>query len=437
VSQVIDIISKKRDGKTLSTAELDYIIHAYLREEVADYQMSALLMAIFIQGLDDTETQALTEVMLHSGEILNFSALNNYKVDKHSTGGVGDKTSLVVAPIAAAAGLFVPMISGRALGHAGGTVDKLDSIPGYRTDIPLAEFKEIVFTVGTAIIGQSAEIAPADRKIYALRDVTATINSIPLITASIMSKKLAAGLDGLVLDVKCGNGAFMPNVEKARMLAQSMVTVGQRMQKQVVALITDMEQPLGNMVGNALEVMEAIEVLQGQISNDFSELCYELAAVMLWLGKAAPSRSAGRVLAEKLINNGAALEKFCQMVEAQGGNPRIVDDFQLLPQARERCEIFAPVAGYVTAINTHTIGSCAMALGAGRTKVDDEIDYSVGLQIHAKIGTEVGLGSSLCTVYYNDPEQLAAVKFRLREAYQIETTKVAPPELIKATVGAP
>lgn len=430
----LEIIRKKRDALELSTEEISYFIKGYLSEEIADYQMSALLMAIFLQGFSDTETQALTEEMLFSGEVLDFSYLSQAKVDKHSTGGVGDKTSLVIAPIVAAAGLCVPMISGRALGHTGGTLDKLESIPGFKTNISLKDFKQIIEKIGFAIIGQTDEIAPADRKIYSLRDVTATVDSIPLITASVMSKKLAEGLDGLLLDVKCGNGAFMRTIEDARRLSQVMVNVGKQMKKRTTAFITAMDQPLGWSVGNSLEVIEAIETLKGLGGEDFRFLCIELAAKMLHLGKVALDIDEGRRQVHSLISSGAALEKFEQMIIAQGGNANVINDFSLLPQAKHQAEVLAPQAGYVTSIDTLAIGHATMHLGAGRRRLDSAIDMAVGLRIIAKIGDYVTEGQNLCTIYYNDESFLATTQKRIEKAYQISEEKIIPSELVKEII---
>jgi len=431
----LEIIKKKRDGEELSAEEISYFIKGFLGEEIADYQMAALLMAIYCKGFSDQETQALTEEMLFSGEVIDFSYLPQMKIDKHSTGGVGDKTSLVIAPIVAAAGLIVPMISGRALGHTGGTLDKLESIPGYRTNLSLTEFRKVVETVGTAIIGQTKEIAPADKQIYSLRDVTATVDSIPLITASIMSKKLAEGLDCLLLDVKCGNGAFMRTLDDARNLAQAMVNVGNRMKKRTAAFITSMDQPLGWAVGNSLEVMEAIETLKDLGGTDFRGLCIELSAMMLYLGKVVKDMEEGQILVRKLISSGSALEKFRQMVEVQGGDPKVVDDFSLLPQARLKTEVLAPSNGYITAIDTLGVGHAAMHLGAGRRRIDSEIDYSVGLQINAKLGDYVEKGQSLCTIFYNDENFLSMTQKRLEATYQIGDEKPPLSVLVKEVIN--
>src|SRR5579883_3159168 len=336
--RAIDVIRKKREGGELTQAEIESLVNGYTRGEVPDYQVSAWLMAVLLKGLTRAETAALTDTMLRSGEVLDFSDLGARKVDKHSTGGVGDKTSLVLAPVAAAGGLIVPMISGRGLGHTGGTLDKLEAIPGFKVGIPVAQFRKILETIGCCMIGQTAEIAPADRKLYALRDVTGTVESPFLICASIMSKKLAEGVDGLVLDVKTGSGAFM------------MVETGERMGKQMAALITDMDQPLGRHVGNALEVVEVLEVLRGGGPDDLLELCHELAAWMFLLGERVATLAEGRKLSADLIRSGAALERFRKMIELQGGDPRVVDDPTRLPRAAHTLEVPSPRAGFVSAI---------------------------------------------------------------------------------------
>jgi pyrimidine-nucleoside phosphorylase len=430
----VEIIRKKRDGGELSSEEISYIIKGYLGKQVADYQISALLMAILLRGMNEAETRALTEEMLYSGEVLDFSYLPQSKVDKHSTGGVGDKTSLVIAPIVAAAGLLVPMISGRSLGHTGGTLDKLESIPGFNTQLSLADFRKALETVGVALIGQTEEIAPIDKLIYALRDATATVESIPLITASIMSKKLAEGIDSLVLDVKCGSGAFMKNDEQARQLAQSLVNTGKRMHKRTFAFITNMNQPLGWAVGNSLEVIESVETLKGSGGDDFRLLCVELAAAMLYVGGAVTDLENGRALSERLIASGAALEKFREIVEIQGGNAKIIDDFSLLPQASLQFDVPAQKRGYVSAIDTHTIGLTAMHLGAGRSRTDSVIDYGVGLRIKAKIGDYVEAGQPLCTIYYNDADLLSTAQRRIEQAYEIAEEKAVFGPLIKEII---
>jgi pyrimidine-nucleoside phosphorylase/thymidine phosphorylase len=417
--RVIDVIRKKRDGAELSRAEIEGLVSAYTKAEIPDYQISAWLMAVVLRGMTRPETAALTDAMLRSGEVLDLSALPARKVDKHSTGGVGDKTSLVLAPLAAAAGVFVPMISGRGLGHTGGTLDKLEAIPGFNVNLSVAEFRRVLQTCGCAMIGQTAEIAPADRKLYALRDVTGTVESPPLICASIMSKKLAEGIDALVLDVKTGSGAFMKNETDAAFLAELMVETGQRMGKQVVALITDMDQPLGRMIGNALEVIEVVEVLRGGGPQDLCELCLELAAWMLHLGGASKTVAEGKQKASKLISSGAALTKFRQMVELQGGDARVIDDAKRLPQARHTFEVTSTRAGYVASIECEQIGTACVILGGGRERKEDSVDPAVGIVLHKKVGDRVSAGELLATIYYNAEARVERARQMIETSYEI------------------
>src|SRR5207302_2282727 len=369
--RAIDVIRTKRDGIELSRAEIEGLVNAYTRGEIPDYQVSAWLMAVVLRGMTRPETAALTDAMLRSGEVLDLSSLPQKKVDKHSTGGVGDKTSLVLAPLAAAAGIAVPMISGRGLGHTGGTLDKLEAIPGFNVNLPVTEFRRVLEACGCAMIGQTAEIAPADRKLYALRDVTGTVESPYLICASIMSKKLAEGIDALVLDVKAGSGAFMKSEKDAVFLAELMVETGQRLGKRVSALITDMDQPLGRAVGNALEVAECIDVLNGHGPDDLRELSIVLSAWMFLLGKRVRSVAEGRELAEQMIASGKAREKFREMIRLQGGNAAVIDDPGLLPQAAQKTDIKSPASGFVTAMMCEQIGTACVLLGGGRARKED------------------------------------------------------------------
>ena len=419
IFRAIDVIRAKRDGKELSRDEIEGLIGAYTRGEIPDYQVSAWLMAVVLRGMSRAETAALTDAMLHSGEVLDLSSLRARKVDKHSTGGVGDKTSLVLAPLVAAAGLAVPMISGRGLGHTGGTLDKLEAIPGFNVNLTVAQFRRVLETCGCAMIGQTAEIAPADRKLYALRDVTGTVESPYLICASIMSKKLAEGIDSLVLDVKTGSGAFMKKEEDAAFLAELMVETGERMGKQVVALITDMDHPLGNMIGNALEVVEVIDVLRGKGPEDLRQLCLELAGWMLYLGKAARTVAEGKLLSEKLIASGRALDKLRQMVELQGGDPRAIDDPAKLPQARHTTNVASAKSGYVASLQCEQMGTACVILGGGREKKEDSIDPSVGIMLHKKVGDEVSEGEPLATIYYNSESLAASARRLIQESYRI------------------
>lgn len=432
--RAVDIIEKKRDGKELTRGEIHFIVKNYTRGEIADYQMSALLMAIFLRGMTTEETVGLTEEMLSSGIIVDFSALGRPRVDKHSTGGVGDKTSLVIAPVVAAAGVYVPMISGRALGHSGGTLDKLEAIPGFRTALSLDEYRATLEKIGVALIGQTAEIAPADKKLYALRDVTATVPCQPLMAASILSKKLAEGISGLVLDVKTGNGAFMKREEDAVSLAGIMLDIAKGMEKDAAALITDMNQPLGRAVGNSLEVIESFETLKGNAPDDFHRLCRELSAEMLMMGHAAGDLENARLLYDEIIATGKGLEKMRQIIEAQGGDANSIDDYSILPQARRHRPVPAPRAGFVQAIDTEAIGHASMLLGAGRLRLDTEIDLGVGLIMEAKLGAQVDSGSPLVTLHYNDEGSAAEAAHLIEAAVQIGDEPMAPPALIKQTL---
>ncbi len=434
--RVVDLIRKKRDGGELSADEIRYLISAYTQGAIPDYQVSAWLMAVVLKGMTPAELAALTDAMLHSGQVLDFSDLPGPKVDKHSTGGVGDKTSLIVAPIVAAAGVIVPMISGRGLGHTGGTLDKLESIPGYNVTLSLEDFRRVLATCNCSLIGQTAEIAPADKKLYALRDVTGTVESPALICASIMSKKLAEGIDGLVLDVKTGSGAFMKKEEDAVYLADLMVETGRRMGKKVVALITDMDQPLGRAVGNALEIEECIEVLRGKGPLDLRELCLELAAWMFFLAGRTTTLPLGRELAGELIANGSGLEKFREIVALQGGNGDVVDNTGLLPRAANRMAVVSPASGYLGAIQCEQVGIASVVLGGGREKKEDSVDPAVGLVLHKKVGDAVSAGEPLCMVYYNSDARLPEARRLLEQSYRIvpELAKTLRP-LVHRVIG--
>ena len=417
--RAIDLIRKKRDGGALSAAEIGYLIEGYTQGSIPDYQVSAWLMAVVLRGMNREETAALTDVMLRSGEVLDLSFLPAIKVDKHSTGGVGDKTSLVLAPLVAAGGLYVPMISGRGLGHTGGTLDKLESIPGFRVDLPVPEFHRVLKACGCSMIGQTERVAPADRKLYALRDVTGTVESPYLICASIMSKKLAEGTDALVLDVKTGSGAFMKKEEDAVFLAELMTETGERMGKHMAALITDMNQPLGRMVGNALEVQECIEVLHGGGPADLRELCLELAAWMFYLGGASKTVAQGKQLAEQILASGQAFERFRQMVEYQGGDISVIDDPARLPATNHRVDVDSSRDGYVTAIACEQVGTACVMLGGGRERKEDSVDPSVGVEVHKKLGDKVSIGEPLCTIHCHSDRQAARAKALLEDSYQI------------------
>lgn len=420
--RAIDVIRRKRDGRELSLEEIKAFVDAYTREDIPDYQVSAFLMAVVLRGMTRGETAALTDAMLRSGELLDLSSLPARKVDKHSTGGVGDKTSLVLAPVAAAAGLAVPMISGRGLGHTGGTLDKLESIPGFNVNLPLTDFRRVLEACGCAMIGQTPEIAPADRKLYALRDVTGTVESPYLICASIMSKKLAEGIDVLVLDVKTGSGAFMKSEKDAAFLAELMVETGERMGKRVVALITDMDQPLGNMVGNALEVVEVLQVLRGEGPEDLKELCLHLAGWMLHLGGISKSVAEGKQQSERLIACGSALEKFRQMVELQHGDTRVIDDPKRLPQARSAVQVMSAKSGFISGMQCEQIGTASVILGGGRERKEDSVDPAVGIVLHKKVGDRVTAGEALATVYYNDDSRLERAQRLIGNSFSIAGT---------------
>jgi pyrimidine-nucleoside phosphorylase len=434
--RAVDVIRKKRDGHELSRAEIDSIVSGYTTGTIPDYQISAWLMAALLKGLSRAETAALTDAMLHSGEVLDLSEFSAAKVDKHSTGGVGDKTSLVLAPLAAAGGLVVPMISGRGLGHTGGTLDKLESIPGFNVNLPLARFREVLRTCGCAMIGQTAEIAPADRKFYSLRDVTGTVESPDLICASIMSKKLAEGIDALVLDVKTGSGAFMKTGEDAVFLAELMVETGERMGKKMTALITDMDQPLGLKIGNSLEVEECIDVLHGEGPEDLRALCIELAGWMLHLGGRTGTIAEAKQLADQLIRSGKAFDKLRQMVELQGGDPKAIDDPNRLPRAKHSLDVVSPRSGYVGAIQCELVGTACVILGGGREKKEDSVDPAVGIVLHKKVADQVSAGEPLCTIHYNSESRAAQAKHLLEQSYQIADAPPTPRNLIHRIIRA-
>jgi pyrimidine-nucleoside phosphorylase len=417
--RAVDLIRKKRDSGEHSGEEIAFLVSGYTRGEIPDYQMAAWLMAVWLRGLNRSELAALTEAMIYSGQVLDLSGIPGRKVDKHSTGGVGDKTSLIIAPIVAAGGLTVPMISGRGLGHTGGTLDKLESIPGFNVNLSLEEFYTVLRECGMGLIGQTAEIAPADKKIYALRDATSTVENIALICASIMSKKIAEGIDALVLDVKTGSGAFMKREEDSVLLAELMVETGERMGKKVVALITDMNQPLGRMAGHSSEVAECIEVLSGGGPGDLLALSLELAAWMFFLGDRTKSVEDGRRLAEAMIASGQAKEKFKQGIRLQGGDERIVDNPQLLPQARSHALVSSPASGFVTVINCEQLGTALATLGGGREKKEDAIDHAVGLEFHKRIGDRVENGEPLATIHYNSGAKLAEGQSLIAASYGI------------------
>jgi pyrimidine-nucleoside phosphorylase len=433
-----DIIRKKRDGAELSRDEIAFFVKGVTSGDVAEYQISAWLMAVFLNGMTDTEQSLLTEAMLHSGEILDFSDIPKPKVDKHSTGGVGDKTSLLIAPFAAAAGVCVPMISGRGLGHTGGTLDKLESIPGYRVDLSLKEFRKVLETTGFAMNGQTAEIAPADKKLYALRDATATIEAIPLIVGSIISKKGAAGLDAMVIDVKTGSGAFMSDPAKAKQLAQALVKTGNSLGMHSQALITDMNQPLGCAVGHSIEVLECINLLRGEIdegARPVLDLSIELAARMVVLAKLENTIDAARDRIKRVHESGAALETFRANVAAQGGEPHVCDDAaRILPLTDKTFEVESPRSGFVTKVSTAEVGHTIAEAGGGRVRIEDKIDPRVGFVAKIKIGAEVRAGDSIGVVFCDDAARGQAAAARIRAAYEIGESPVEQPQLIKEVI---
>ena len=422
--RAVDIIIKKRDQGELTLAEIEFFIKSFISGEVADYQASALLMAIVLNGMTPRETTDLTLAMANSGHMLDLSDVVDLAVDKHSSGGVGDKTSLAVLPIVAASGLPVGKMSGRGLGFSGGTLDKLESIPGYRVDLTTEEFKHQLKQKGIVLTGQSLDLAPADGKLYALRDVTGTVQSIPLIASSIMCKKLAAGAQAILLDVKTGLGAFMETLEDARQLANMMVDIGQLAGREVVALLSDMNQPLGNAVGNALEVVEAVETLKDNGPEDFLEHCLHVSAHMLVLGKRAKDLAEGRALAEKSIADGSAFEKFRVLVEAQGGDVSYVDDPSNFPRADYVEVVQSPQDGYLSQIQARIVGEAAVALGAGRARKSDPIDHAVGFVIHRKVGDRVEKGEPLFTIHANDREKLEEARTAVFSAHAFSTEPV-------------
>jgi len=433
--RTVDLIRRKRDAEELAPEELQQLIDGYTRGDIPDYQMAAFLMAVFYSGMSDREVSAMTESMMNSGSIVDLSAIPGIKVDKHSTGGVGDKTSLIASPIAAASGVVVPMISGRALGHTGGTLDKLESIPGFRTDLTIDEFRSLLIEHKLAFIGQTEEIAPADGKLYALRDVTGTVESIPLIASSIMSKKLAVSLDALVLDVKVGSGAFMKKQVEARELAKMMVGIGRRLDKRVQALITDMNQPLGYAIGNALEVMEVSQTLQNVGPSDLTRISLELAARMIYLGKITKTLDEAREMAQAKLLDGSGYRKLKEVIEAQGGDPSVLDRFELLPNATGAQEITTSRGGYVSGIEAESIGQASAIIGAGRNTKEDAIDPAVGVILEVKVGQKIDAGSILCRIYYTNEEHLEEAAELVEDAFRISQQPVEERDLILEVVS--
>lgn len=433
-----DIIKKKRDGGLLSRAELEFFVKGVTDGSLPEYQISALLMAMYLKGLDGDETANLTDLMMHSGDVVDLSMIEGVKVDKHSTGGVGDSITLISAPIVAALGVKVSKFSGRGLGHTGGTVDKLEAIPGFKTVIPTELFNDNVKRIGLAVAAQSLNICPADKKLYALRDLTATVEQIGLIASSIMSKKLASGADSIVLDIKQGSGAFMKDEASARKLAEEMMAIGAKLGRTVSAFISDMSQPLGRAVGNSLEVVEAIEVLKGRGPEDIARLAREIAAEMVFLAHRKDGLTRGEAMkqVESSIKDGLALKKLAEMIEAQGGDPRVVEDYGLFKQAKITREIKASEEGYVSSFDTESIGLVAMKLGAGRTKIEDEIDVSAGLILNKKIGDRVEKGEILATLYTDKEEALGEAEELFQRALRLSSGPVEAPSLILQVLKA-
>lgn len=431
---MVDIITKKRDGEELTPEEIRFFIENYVKDRIPDYQASALLMAIYFRGLSRAETFALTEAMEFSGDVEDLSDLPGVKVDKHSTGGVGDKTTLVVAPVAAAAGVTVAKMSGRGLGFTGGTADKLEAIPGFRTRLEPAEFHRQLEELGLAVITQTGSITPADKKIYALRDVTGTVESPGLIASSIMSKKLAAGSDGIVLDVKCGSGALLKDLAEAENMADLMIDIGRKAGRKMVAVISDMSQPLGRTVGNALEVEEAVQVLKGGGPEDLRQLCLELAGEMIWIGGRAESFEEGKETARQVLSDGRALEKFRQMVRRQGGDDRIVEEPERMGSSRYSRDVLAGRTGFIAETDTREIGRASQHLGAGRLRKEDEIDFTAGIRMHVRIGNFVKEGDVLATLYGADSRRLEEAEIIMEAAIRISAEPTAPPKLIQKII---
>jgi pyrimidine-nucleoside phosphorylase/thymidine phosphorylase len=433
--RVPELIQRKRDGEELDREELSALVGGYTRGEVPDYQMAAFLMAVYFKGLSEPETDALTQIMIESGERLDLSSLPGLKVDKHSTGGVGDKTSLIAAPLAAAAGVTIPMISGRGLGHTGGTIDKLEAIPGFNVNLSIEQFKDQLAQHQLAFISQTDQIAPADGRLYSLRDVTGTVESIPLIASSIMSKKVAVGLDALILDVKVGTGAFMKKQVDARRLAQLMAGIGRRLDKRVQALITDMNQPLGYAVGNALEVMEVSQTLQNSGPIDLTRLSLELAARMIYLAKLTPTLDAAREVAQTKLLDGSGYRKLKDVIAAQGGNPQVLDRFDLLPNATGMREIVTTRGGYVSAIDAEEIGKAVMMIGGGRAAKEDVIDHAVGIILEVKSGEKVESGAVLCRLYHTTETNLEEAAELVEGAFRISSAAPEQRDIILEVVG--
>ncbi|MBM7621276.1 pyrimidine-nucleoside phosphorylase [Bacillus tianshenii] len=432
--RMVDVIEKKRDGKELTTEEIQFVVKGFTDGSIPDYQMSAFAMATYFKGMSDQERADLTMAMVHSGDTIDLSAIEGIKVDKHSTGGVGDTTTLVLAPLVAAVGVPVAKMSGRGLGHTGGTIDKLEAVPGFHVEIDNQEFIDYVNKNKVAVIGQSGNLTPADKKLYALRDVTATVNSIPLIASSIMSKKIAAGADAIVLDVKTGAGAFMKDLDEAKKLAKAMVDIGNNVGRRTMAVISDMSQPLGYAIGNALEIKEAIDTLRGKGPKDLEELCLVLGSYMVLLAEKASTLEEARGMLEEVIRSGAAIETLKTFLEAQGGDSSVVDNPEKMPQAKYVVELEAKEAGVVSEIVADSVGTAAMLLGAGRATKESEIDLAVGIVLRKKIGDKVEAGESLATIHSNQ-EDMVKVKEKLYESIKVVSGDVTVPPLVYDTIS--
>ena len=432
---VYELIKKKRDGLKLSATEIGFLIDGFVKGQIPDYQMAAFLMAVYFSGMDSAECNELTTAMVDSGDLIDLSAIRGFKVDKHSTGGVGDKTTLVLAPLVAASGGIVAKMTGRELGHTGGTVDKLESIPGFQVELPKEKFVNIVNDIRVSLISQTTNLAPADKKIYALRNVTATVDSIPLIAASIMSKKLAAGTDGIVLDVKSGRGAFTRSYEDAVELAETMVDIGEGAGKQVIATITSMDQPLGYAIGNSVEVMEAIDTLRGEGPQDLVDLIMELGSDMLYVSGVGTTRKEAKSKVAKSLRNRSGLKQLKKLIVAQGGDPTVLENPEMLPQPVTKIELKSPAAGYVSAIDAVEVGMASKILGAGRQTKDDLIDHSIGITLKKKIGDRVTVGEPLAVLHSDgDKEKIEAARDKFLAAYSFSPQKVDSPKLILARV---
>lgn len=431
--RMYDVILNKRNGQELSDEEIDFVIDGYTNGDIADYQVSALLMAIYFKGMSNRETSKLTMAMANSGDMIDLSPIKGIKVDKHSTGGVGDKTSLIIGPIVAACGVPVAKMSGRGLGHTGGTIDKMESIPGLETSLDTEKFFSIVKDIGISIIGQTGNIAPADKKLYALRDVTATVDSLPLIASSIMSKKIAAGSDAILLDVKTGSGAFMKTLDDSIELAKVMVNIGVHTGRNTIALITDMDAPLGYAIGNSLEIMEVVDTLNGKGPDDLTEVCIELAANMLVLAKIG-SLDECRVMVKDVLDNKTALNKLYSMVEAQGGDVSVLKDYSLFPQAKYMENIYSTKDGFIIHIDAEECGIASVALGAGRTKKEDDIDHSSGIVLKKKIGDKVSKGDVLAEIYTSNSKSINEAKEKILDAFEFGNKKIEIKKHIYARV---